>query len=51
MQQEYGQKIIEELVDLWGVNRELTTDWFEQSYMYYDWCVSEMRRTGALVED
>ena len=51
MQQEYGQEIIEELVDLWGVDRELTPDWFEAAYIWFEWCVSEMRRTGALVED
>lgn len=50
MQQEYGQEVIEELIGLWGVDRELTPDWFEQSYQYYEWCVSEMRRTGALIE-
>jgi len=50
MQQEFGQEVIEELVDLWGVDKELAPDWFEQSYTYYEWCVSEMRRTGTLVE-
>ena len=51
MQQEYGQAVVEELIDNYGVDCKLTPEWFEQSYKYYEWCVSEMRRTGALVED
>jgi len=50
MQKEYGQELVEELIDLYMVDAELTPEWFEQSYKYYEWCVDEMLRTGQLVE-
>lgn len=49
MQKEYGQNVIEELVDKYGVDCELTPDWFESAYKWFEWCVSEMRRTGKLI--
>jgi len=50
MQKVYGQDVIEELVDLWGQDRELTRDWFEQSYEYYSWCVDYMREHQQLID-
>ena len=49
MQKEYGQEVIEKLVDLWGVNATFDREWFEQSYKYYDYCVEQMRETQKLV--
>jgi len=51
MQKNHGQEKIEQLVDLYGVDRELTPEWFEQSYKYYEWCVSYMREHGKLVDE
>jgi hypothetical protein len=51
MQQEYGQEVIEELVDLWGVDMELEPEWFEKSYEYYSWCVGYMRERQRLISD
>ena len=49
MQQEYGQEVIEELVDLWGVDATFDREWFEQSYKYYDYCVNQMRKIKQLI--
>lgn len=49
MQQEYGQEVIEELVDLYGVDATLDRAWFEKMYEYYDWCANQMRETQQLV--
>jgi len=51
MQKEYGQEVVEELVNLYMVDADLTPEWFEQSYKYYEWCVDEMSRTGQLVKE
>jgi len=49
MQQTYGQEVIEELVDLWGVDATFDREWFESTYEYYDFCVKRMRETQKLI--
>ena len=50
MQRAYGQEVIDELVDAYGKDAELSPEWFEKSYKYYEWAVDEMSRTGELVD-
>ena len=50
MQQEFGQGVIEELVDLWGVDMILEPEWFEKSYEYYKWAVDFMQIHQQLVD-
>jgi len=50
MQQEYGQKVIEDLVDKHGVDVKLNRVFFEKAYEYYSWAVDYMRENQQLVD-
>ncbi len=46
----YGQKVVDELIDLYGQDMELTPEWFEQSYEYYKWAVEYMQENQQLID-